>query len=257
VVYLFALAAGLFVAALLAAGGASGYAIAHAPSHRATLTSVAAGAALVVVGTGTFLGSVAYSKLNSVAVVRVQGLSSPNANATPGDATQPQPASSTADTLQPAADAWMHFQSDTGDYIGGGVLKVWTIKESDLSVGGTNSYLRASVSGLGDWWYLDFRAPSNGHLVPGMFTSAERAPFVTGKAPGIDVSGDGRGCNTLTGRFEIKSLTWTQAATVAEMDILFEQHCEGMTPALHGELWYTTEAGVHKPAPAASSTIAF
>ena len=253
-VYLFALAAGVFIAALVAAAGISGYAIAHAPSNRLALTSMAGGAALVVVASATFLGSVAYTRLNTVAVVRV-----PSGAATPGSSgtLQAEPTADAADTPQPATDAWMHFQSDTGDYIGGGVLKVWTIKESDFAVGGTNSYLRASVSGLGDMWYLNFRAPSNGHLEPGLFTSAERAPFVTGKAPGIEIFGDGRGCNTLSGRFQIKSLTWTQAATVAEMDILFEQHCEGMTPALRGELWYTTESGVHKTPPLASSTISF
>jgi len=58
-------------------------------------------------------------------------------------------------------------------------------------------------------------------LGAGQFTNAERAPFVTGKAPGLDINGDGRGCNTLGGRFAIKTLTWTSAGTVAEMDVLF------------------------------------
>ncbi len=88
------------------------------------------------------------------------------------------------------------------------------------------------------------------------FTNAERAPFVTGKAPGLDINGDGRGCNTLVGRFAIKTLTWTSAGTVAEMDVLFEQHCEGMGPALRGELWITTKLGVHRTPPTASSSVA-
>src|SRR5207244_2061189 len=46
------------------------------------------------------------------------------------------------------------LQSDTGDYIGGGKQQVWTLKESDFSVGGNNRDIRASVSGQGDWWYL-------------------------------------------------------------------------------------------------------
>ena len=104
---------------------------------------------------------------------------------------------------------------------------------------------------------LEFRAPSNGHLGAGQFTNAERAPFVTGKAPGLDVNGDGRGCNTLGGRFAIKTLTWTSAGTVAEMDVLFEQHCEGMGPALLGELWITTKLGVHRTPPTPSSSVAF
>ena len=94
-----------------------------------------------------------------------------------------------------------------------------------------------------------------GQLGAGQFTNAERAPFVTGRAPGIDINGDGRGCNTLGGRFEITTLTWASAGTVAVMDVLFEQHCEGMRPALRGELWVTTELGIHKTPPTAASSV--
>lgn len=149
----------------------------------------------------------------------------------------------------------MHFQSDAGDYIGGGTLKVWTLAESNFSISGTNGDLHASVSGKGDWWYLEFRAPSNGNLHAGVFVNAERAPFVTVKAPGLDIDGDGRGCNTLTGTFDIKSISWTSAATVSELDITFEQHCEGGVPALRGELWIGTQPGVHKPLPSADAPI--
>lgn len=254
-VYLFALAAGLFAAALLVIGGAAGYSIAQAPSSRGALIAVAGVAVVLVAAAGSTLAALTYSRLGPVAAVTppAQMVSSPSPNASPST----EPTSDTSGAPQPATDAWLHFQSDTGDFIGAGVLKVWTLKESNFSLGGTNSYLRASVSGLGDWWYLDFRAPSTGHLVPGQFDNAERAPFVTGKAPGLEVDGDGRGCNTLSGRFVIKSLTWTQAAGVAAMDVLFEQHCEGMTPALRGELWFTTLAGVHKAPPPAASTISF
>jgi len=94
-----------------------------------------------------------------------------------------------------------------------------------------------------------------GQLGAGQFTNAERAPFVTGRAPGIDINGDGRGCNTLGGRFEITTLTWASAGTVAVMDVLFEQHCEGMRPALRGEVWVTTELGIHKTPPTAASSV--
>jgi len=253
VVYLFALAAGLCTVGLLVAAGGAGYAIAHAPGSRGPILGVIAGSVLVAGAGGAILGSVAYTRLFTVAVVTVSSGPTPGPTSTAGSQTP----AGTGDFFRPATDAWMHFSSDTGDYVAGGVLKVWTIKESTFAIGGTNSYLRMSVSGEGDWWYLDFRAPSNGHLVPGQFQAAERAPFTTGKAPGLQVTGDGRGCNTVSGRFEIKTIDWTSAATVAEIDIVFEQHCEGMSPALRGELWMTTEIGVHKTPPAASSAIAF
>lgn len=253
---LYALAAGALAGAVVISAGLSGYAIAHLPGNRVPLLGLAASSLLVICVASGVLGSITYSRLPVAAVARVPVVSS---GSSPTPAASPSQSDSTAnsDTLQPATDAWMHFQSDTGDYIGAGVLKVWTLDESNFSIGGTNAYLRVSVSGKGDWWYLDFRAPSNGHLAVGQFDNAERAPFVTGKAPGLEVDGDGRGCNTLSGRFEIKTLTWTESATVAEIDVVFEQHCEGMAAALRGELWMTTRVGVHKPAPAAGASINF
>jgi hypothetical protein len=43
----------------------------------------------------------------------------------------------------------------------------------------------------------------------------------------MDISGNGRGCNTLTGQFTVNSITFWP-------DTTFEQHYEGATPALRG-----------------------
>lgn len=248
VVYLIAVAAGLFVVVLLMAGGACGYAIAHATTHRAQLLGIAIGAAVLFGLTGTVIGSVGLSSIKTPAVATSSVHSTTTSSA---------PDSTYTSTPQPATDAWMHFQSDYGDYIGAGKQKVWTLKESDFSIRGTNHDIHASVSGQGDWWYLEFRGPSNGDLRVGQYINAERAPFVTGKAPGLDVNGDGRGCNTLAGDFNIRTLVWTSNGTVSQMDVLFEQHCEGMTPALRGELWITTKLGVHKAPPDVSAPVTF
>ncbi len=253
VVFLFAVTAGLFTVGLLLAAGACGYALAHAPGNRGVLVAISTASVVMIGVTGAVLGSMTYTKIATVAVPALPARATPGASPV---GSQSEPTSTEPRAPQAAIDAWMHFQSDTGDYIGGGKQQVWTLKESDFSVGGNNRDIRASVSGQGDRWYLEFRAPSNGQLGAGQFTNAERAPFVTGKAPGLDINGDGRGCNTLGGRFAIKTLTWTSAGTVAEMDVLFEQHCEGMGPALRGELWITTTLGVHRTPPTASSSVA-
>ena len=252
-VFLFAVTAGLFTVGLLLAAGACGYAIAHAPGNRRLILAISSASVVLIGVTGAVLGSMTYTKIATVALPALPARATPGASPV---GSQSEPTSTEPQAPQAAIDAWMHFQSDTGDYIGGGKQQVWTLKESDFSVGGSNRDIRVSVSGQGDWWYLEFRAPSNGQLGAGQFTNAERAPFVTGKAPGLDINGDGRGCNTLGGRFAIKTLTWTSAGTVAEMDVLFEQHCEGMGPALRGELWITTKLGVHRSPPTASSSVA-
>jgi hypothetical protein len=141
------------------------------------------------------------------------------------------------------------FQSDSGDYIGAGQKEVWTLVESDFTLRGDSRDVQASVSGKRDWWSLEFRAPSNGALQVGLFTNAERAPFVTGKAPGLDINGTGRGCNTLGGQFRIKSVRWGSSGEITDLDVVFEQHCELGAPALRGELWISTQLGSHKAPP--------
>jgi hypothetical protein len=81
--------------------------------------------------------------------------------------------------------------------------------------------------GSGAWWNLDF-APSQGgeQLGVGVYEDAERFPFQSPTSPGLSVSGSGRGCNTLTGRFEVLELEITPGGDVARLAVDFEQHCE-------------------------------
>ena len=241
-VYLVAGVAALSTMGFLLIALGLGYEFAHASGRWQRPVSAIAIAFVVLLGVGGgVLGATSYKRLSAVAVVTVPDRS---------EIGVPQ-----TSVYQLAQDGWLHFESDSGDFIGGGAKKVWTNVESNLNSRGTKHDIEALVSGQGDMWNLEFRAPSNGELRTGMFDNAERAPFVTGKAPGLEIGGDGRGCNTLSGRFEIKTLTWTSLGTVAEIDVLFEQHCEKGPSSLRGELWYTTETNVHRTPPDAGSSI--
>ena len=61
--------------------------------------------------------------------------------------------------------------------------------------------------------------------------------------PGLDIGGQGRGCNTSTGRFVISELERDAAGTVTTLAASFEQHCEGAPAALFGELRYQASTG--------------
>jgi hypothetical protein len=242
-----ALLEGASVVTLLLAAGAGGYLLAHARVRGRPLLAICLTATVVYGGVGLAIGSALYVRLERTPAVAVTAVTP-----SPG---QPSPASGSTDQPQPATDAWLHFDSDPGDYIGAGKHEVWTLVESNISISGDSSYLRSSVSGQGDDWQLWFRAPSNGSLHVGTYTRAERAPFVTGKAPGLDVFGSGRGCNTLSGQFQITTLTWTSSGAVAKLDVIFEQHCESGSAALRGELWVSTVAGAHRAPPNAASSL--
>jgi hypothetical protein len=75
--------------------------------------------------------------------------------------------------------------------------------------------------------------------VPGTYNGATRYPFQAPTAPGLDLSGNGRGCNTSTGSFVIQNLMFGPGNNVAKLDATYEQHCAGETPALRGEVHVT------------------
>ena len=96
---------------------------------------------------------------------------------------------------------------------------------------------------------LDFAAPNNQPLAVGTYTGAVRYPFQASNQPGLSVYGDGRGCNTLTGSFQVLQVTYGAGNTIDAFDATFEQHCEGFTPALRGEIRYNASVVVSLAAP--------
>lgn len=62
-------------------------------------------------------------------------------------------------------------------------------------------------------------------------------PINAATEPGLSFGGSGRGCNTLTGRFEVTQAEYTpDGKSLIKLTANFEQHCEGMTPALWGQV---------------------
>jgi hypothetical protein len=126
--------------------------------------------------------------------------------------------------------------SDAGDYIGGGVTKTYLNSTSIVTVQGTASAVSVNVSGLRDWWYGSISAPTGSNFAVGKVYQTAR--FSDSTHAGLDVFGDGRGCNSSTGTLTIKKLQLSADGSVTNLSAVFEQHCEGGTPALHGTLHY-------------------
>jgi hypothetical protein len=64
----------------------------------------------------------------------------------------------------------------------------------------------------------------------------------------MDWSGEGRGCNTLTGCFAVDAVTYAGGA-LTSIDLRFEQHCEGAAPALRGTLHWDAGDRTAPPGP--------
>ena len=149
----------------------------------------------------------------------------------------------------PVTEGSFSFSGDDGDYISGGRSYTYATASKDhMNVTGNtdNGVVTVSVDGAnGDWWTLNLAAPSGKALTPGTYTGATRYPFNEATEPGLSLSGNGRGCNQLTGTFTISAVEFGPQGYVKKLDASFEQHCEGSTPAARGEVH------IENPAPPA------
>lgn len=130
------------------------------------------------------------------------------------------------------------MHSDPGDYIGGGRDWSYTPANSTVGIGGGREHVSFGIDGGdGSWWSGDFDPPQGDIIAPGPYENATRYPF-NGTGAGLDVGGNGRGCNELTGRFVVNEAVFDPGGRLKSFDATFEQHCEGASPALHGEVAY-------------------
>jgi hypothetical protein len=141
---------------------------------------------------------------------------------------------------QAVASGSLSFSGDAGDYISGGNAYAYATDAKDrLTVNASEdrNHIGVSVSAFnGDWWTLDLAAPSGTGLTAGTYDGATRYPFQGANAPGLSLSGNGRGCNTLTGTFAVQNVVFGPHGYVQTLDATYEQHCEGGTSALRGEV---------------------
>jgi hypothetical protein len=144
--------------------------------------------------------------------------------------------------------------SDLGDYVGGGGSYSYTRANALLSFTPNNGTLRVQVRG-DQTWDGEFHLPSAlTQFQPGTYTGLTRGAFRDASVGGLDWYGEGRGCNTLTGSITVHSATYS-AGALSALDLSFEQHCEGVAPALRGRVTWiasdaTTPPGPVLPAPA-------
>ncbi len=140
---------------------------------------------------------------------------------------------------QPVSSGSLSFSGDPGDYITGGQSYSYSTGAGDvLTVFSSpdNRDVAVSVNGYnGDWWSLELAAPLGQSLTPGTYPDATRHPF-NGAGPGLTLSGNGRGCNQLTGTFTVAAAVFGPNGYVQQLDATFEQHCEGSPEAARGEV---------------------
>ncbi|MGZ5194311.1 MAG: hypothetical protein ACXWJM_02950 [Ramlibacter sp.] len=140
-------------------------------------------------------------------------------------------------SLLPASGRYVYLQSDAGDYIGGGATYLYTSANASLSKSDSTGLFHIGVTGIQNWTG-DFQAMAGtAQLVPGYYGDLARYPFDNPVKGGLDWSGEGRGCNQLSGWFVV-DVSYVNGA-LSSIKLRFEQHCEGGTAALHGQIYWT------------------
>ena len=136
----------------------------------------------------------------------------------------------------PASGNYVYLHSDSGDYIGQGRTELYTASDTTMNLFTRSGGLGFSLQRAQSYWSGDFQA-MNGltQLQPGYYGSLQRYPFHNPVRGGLSWSGEGRGCNTLTGWFVVDSITYL-GGTISSLDLRFEQRCEGGASALRGKI---------------------
>lgn len=136
------------------------------------------------------------------------------------------------------ARSYLIMNSQTGDSIGQGQKHFYDTNDGVFTSTGTDTDEARIRLDNGDSWSINFEAIEGLGLSVGEYTSATRFPFNDPTVPGLSISGDGRGCNTLTGTFEIIAITRDGGGIVNSLAADFEQHCGGGNEALLGRIRY-------------------
>ena len=142
----------------------------------------------------------------------------------------------------PGTTAVLSYQSELGEYIGSGLANSFPLSSADfqIDVNPSQSNLHFRMLGNG-FWDLTLKSGS-GTLVPGTYNNAARTSFAPAGTPGLDLNGDGRGCSQVTGRFLVQTAVFS-GSSVQRFHARFEQHCEGSSLTLRGQIWFDAAGG--------------
>jgi hypothetical protein len=166
--------------------------------------------------------------------------------------------SSFATSARGSTSTFFTLNSQPGDFVGGGITQTFTAADGTFTVnpvfnGGVN--VSFHTSNFSSFWSLSFGPLSSQTLIANqVYDGAQRFAFHSPTKPGIEISGDGRGCNTITGRFLVSDVSFAADGSVLTLAVDFEQHCEGAPPALFGSVRFNSSVAVEPRVSVAGAT---
>ena len=150
-------------------------------------------------------------------------------------------------SVLPDSGNYVYLESDFGDWVGAGQNYLYTPLDSTITVTSSGAHASVSVAGDEDWSGSFQGMNSISLLEPGYYGDLQRYPFHNPVRGGLSWSGEGRGCNTLTGWFVIDNLNY-DGNTLTAIDLRFEQYCDG-GPPLNGVIHWDVNDTTMAPGP--------
>jgi hypothetical protein len=126
------------------------------------------------------------------------------------------------------------LDSEPGDTIGAGQSLTFASLSATVTATGDDAALTMTATDGTHNFSADLAAPTGGTLAQGTTYPTTLAGDATNA--GLDVSGDGRSCGSSTGTMTVHEITLDVSNAIATFAATYEQHCDGATPALFGEL---------------------
>jgi uncharacterized repeat protein (TIGR01451 family) len=153
----------------------------------------------------------------------------------------------------PATGNVVYLQSDATDFIGKGLVKVYTPLDSVIDIGGggvtpVGNRLQLTVQANEEWTGFFQAMNTLPDLRPGYYGNLFGFPNHNPAVGGLSWSGEGRACNDASGWFVIDSVTYS-GSTLNSIELRFEQHCEFRSPALRGMIRWSASDTRHPPPP--------
>jgi hypothetical protein len=136
-----------------------------------------------------------------------------------------------------AAGTVITMFSDHTDFIGGGTPQEFDSTNASFTGTVTTTGINLSVSGgtSGLSYSVIIDPPPGTSFQVGYYPKVQRAEFRQTGFAGLDISGNGNACNTISGAIDVRDMA-VSGSTITRLDLLYEQHCEGALPALFGEV---------------------
>jgi hypothetical protein len=137
----------------------------------------------------------------------------------------------------PIAGNFVYLESGAGDYIGAG--RRYTYTEADASLQVSASSARASVRIVDSesiWTGAFVGMNWLARLAPGYYGNLRLPEHSNPTIGGMDWSGHGRACSEVSGWFVVDKVTYGADDTLTELDLRFEQLCNGSAAPLNGQV---------------------